>query len=74
LNRWASGSPPRHRFLMHGRTGGAVVRSRWVAFNESADLKAAGQPAPGADADVKDNAAFPAEFGYHFTPNISSDC
>jgi len=54
--------------------GGGVVRSRWVAFNESADLKAAGQPAPGANADVKDNAASPAEFGYHFTPNIRSDC
>jgi len=48
------------------RAGGA-----WIAFNADAELKAGGQPVPGAGADVKNNAAFLAEFGYRFTPSIS---
>ena len=48
------------------RAGGA-----WIAFNANADLKAAGQPVPGGNADVKNNAAFLAEFGYRFTQNLS---
>ncbi|MDN8071386.1 OmpW/AlkL family protein [Burkholderia vietnamiensis] len=43
----------------------------WVAFDENAELQAGGQPVPGANANVKSNAAFLAEFGYRFTPNIS---
>ncbi|ERJ37757.1 OmpW family protein [Burkholderia cepacia] len=43
----------------------------WIAFNANADLKAGGQPVPGANADVKNNAAFLAEFGYRITPGVS---
>jgi len=43
----------------------------WVAFDENAELQAGGQSLPGANANVKNNAAFLAEFGYRFTPNIS---
>ncbi|MBU7435834.1 OmpW/AlkL family protein [Paraburkholderia fungorum] len=43
----------------------------WVAFNEDVGLKAGGQTVPGGNANVKDNAAFLAEFGYHITPNIA---
>ncbi|WP_149135070.1 porin family protein [Cupriavidus campinensis] len=43
----------------------------WVSFNATADLKAGGQPIPGGNADVKNNAAFLAELGYRFTPSIS---
>ncbi|MFP3802959.1 hypothetical protein SB764_42740, partial [Paraburkholderia sp. SIMBA_027] len=48
------------------RAGGA-----WAAFNASADVKAGGQFIPGASANVKDNAAFMAEFGYRITPSVS---
>lgn len=48
------------------RTGAA-----WVAFDENAELQAGGQPVLGANANVKNNAAFLAEFGYRFAPNIS---
>jgi outer membrane protein len=38
-------------------------------LSTQADLKAAGQRAVGANADVKDNAAFPAKFRYQVKPN-----
>ncbi|MFM0415715.1 MULTISPECIES: OmpW/AlkL family protein [Paraburkholderia] len=43
----------------------------WVAFDEKAELKLAGNTVPGAGADVKNNAAFLAELGYRLLPNLS---